>query len=159
MMLDLSSVTVPWLVVTTIGFPNGDDIMRTCFLQCNILNSLYIMAQYKWQNNARSGATTNLKLRSDLELMDTLYLTFTGELWGGFHEYFGDEWLIHWKCTSLAFCTERSLIWLAGSCLSIKMLSYQFPILKIRQLWDRLIINMGIPIHWKDGLYIETGPS
>ena len=30
--------------------------------------------------------------------------------------------------------------------------------LKIRRSHDRLIFNMGIPIHGKDGLYIETGP-
>ena len=32
------------------------------------------------------------------------------------------------------------------------------PKLKIRRSCDRLIFNMGIPILWKDGLYIETGP-
>ena len=30
--------------------------------------------------------------------------------------------------------------------------------LKIRRSRDRLIFNMGIPVHGKDGLYIETGP-
>ena len=30
--------------------------------------------------------------------------------------------------------------------------------LKIRRSRGRLIFNMGIPIPWKDGLYIETGP-
>ena len=30
--------------------------------------------------------------------------------------------------------------------------------LKIRQSYDRLIFNMGIPIPRKDGLYIKTGP-
>ena len=30
--------------------------------------------------------------------------------------------------------------------------------LKIRRSRDRLIVNMGIPIPRKDGLYIETGP-
>ena len=30
--------------------------------------------------------------------------------------------------------------------------------LKIRRSRDRLIFNMGIPIHGKDGLYIEMGP-
>ena len=31
--------------------------------------------------------------------------------------------------------------------------------LRIRQSCDRLIFNMGIPIPWKESLYIETGPS
>ena len=31
--------------------------------------------------------------------------------------------------------------------------------LKIRRSRDRLIFNMGIPIHGKDGLYTETGPG
>ena len=32
------------------------------------------------------------------------------------------------------------------------------PMLKIRWSWDRLIFNTGIPIHGKDGHYIETRP-
>ena len=32
------------------------------------------------------------------------------------------------------------------------------PMLKIRRSHDRLILNMGIPIPGKDGLYIERGP-
>ena len=45
-----------------------------------------------------------------------------------------------------------------GGHLNIKMPSYQYrdPMLKMSR--DRLIFNMGIPIHGKDGLYIETGP-
>ena len=41
------------------------------------------------------------------------------------------------------------------------VLSYQYrdPHVKMRQSHDRLIFNMGIPIHGKDSLYIETGPS
>ena len=33
------------------------------------------------------------------------------------------------------------------------------PMLKIRRSRDRLILDMGIPIPGKDGLYIETGPD
>ena len=32
------------------------------------------------------------------------------------------------------------------------------PMLKIRRSWDRLIFHMWIPIPWKDGHYIKTGP-
>ena len=34
----------------------------------------------------------------------------------------------------------------------------EIPMLKIRQSWDRLIFNMGIPIPSKDSLYIEMAP-
>ena len=34
---------------------------------------------------------------------------------------------------------------------------YRDPHVKIKRLRDRLILNMGIPIPGKDGLYIETG--
>ena len=49
-----------------------------------------------------------------------------------------------------------------GGRLSIKISYYQYrnPHVKdkIRQSYDRLIVNLVIPIPRKDGLYIETGP-
>ena len=36
--------------------------------------------------------------------------------------------------------------------------THPLPMLKIRQLWDRLIFTMGIPILVKRHLYIETAP-
>ena len=45
-----------------------------------------------------------------------------------------------------------------GDRLSLSSYQYMIPMLKIRRSRDRLIFNMGIPIHGKDGLYIETGP-
>ena len=44
---------------------------------------------------------------------------------------------------------------LPGDHLSIKMSSYQY---RDPQVKDRLIFNIGIPIHGEDSLYIETGP-
>ena len=45
-----------------------------------------------------------------------------------------------------------------GGCLNINMSSIEIPMLKIRRSRDRLIFNMRILIHVKDGLYNETGP-
>ena len=39
-----------------------------------------------------------------------------------------------------------------------KNTSIRILMLKIRRSRDRRIFNMGIPIHEKNGLYIETGP-
>ena len=38
-----------------------------------------------------------------------------------------------------------------------RLTSIGIPMLKITRSHDRLIFNMGIPIHRKDGLYIDTG--
>ena len=45
----------------------------------------------------------------------------------------------------------------AGPCLSIKTVfpGMEIPMLKIRQLWDHLIFNMGIPILMRRYLYIK----
>ena len=47
-----------------------------------------------------------------------------------------------------------------GGASQYKDISYQYrdPMLKVRLSHDRLIFNMGIHKHGKDGLYIDTGP-
>ena len=60
--------------------------------------------------------------------------------------------LVH-ICTSLSGNIRRDF-------LNIIMSSYQYKDLHVKIRWcrDRFILKMRIPIHGKDGLYIETGP-
>ena len=40
-----------------------------------------------------------------------------------------------------------------------RLTSIWIPMLKIRRNRDRLVFSMGIPIHGKDSIHIETGPG
>ena len=68
------------------------------------------------------------------------------------------KWQVLRPSPNRSICT---LWWItSGGRLNIQKSSCQYrdPMLKIRRSCDCLIVNMGITMHWKDDLYIETGP-
>ena len=58
-------------------------------------------------------------------------------------------------------CGDKTVVRLSGPCLNIKTIfpGMGIPMLKIRQSWDRLIFNMGIPILVRWHLYLTRPPD